>query len=128
MSELPFDLESAQNIDIRDLRGLVSSRGWQEFVEPFLFGAIARWQLELADPSLQRRWKRPDNYLRGGIKVCQALLRMPYDMIAEQDRRNREEKRDAEDEHREQGYERVGTFGHGPMGEDAQGISPSDPI
>lgn len=119
--EKPFDASDAHEADPRDVAALVASRGYTDFYLPFILGLARRWYKELANPSLERKNKMPDDALRGGIRVLEALIALPDDILREANRRNQEEK-DAEavDQH----YERRVIDPDEPY----DGLSPSDPI
>jgi len=124
----PFTAEDAAAADARQIRELLDSRGYQNFLEPLILATIRVWSKQLADPSIKRHWDRPDDYLRGGIRVLEALLKMPHDIIEQQERAARLHD---EAETVEQHYERIARDGRGLPGTDPygnEGISPTDPI
>ena len=124
----PFTRSDAAEADARHVRDLVLSRGYQDFYAPFIIGCINAWYKQLADPSVQRAWKRPDDYLRGAIQAFESLLRLPNEIIEDQVRKNAENE---QDETVENHYNRIALEGRGLPGKgpiDYDGQSPSDPI
>jgi hypothetical protein len=124
----PFTAEDAAGADARQISELLASRGYQNFYEPLMIATIRVWSKQLADPSAKRKWAKPDDYLRGGIKVLEALLAMPHDIIAQQTAAAR---LNDEAETVEQHYDRIARDGRGLPGESPygdEGISPTDPI
>jgi hypothetical protein len=120
-----FTAEELAAADPRDIQAMLASRGYTEFWEPLLINKMQALTAELVDPSLPRRWKKPDGYLRGGIAVLRAILNAPYEILNEQEQRNREE---ADDMSVSQRYEELARGGIGPYGQDRMAVSPSDPI
>ena len=121
-SEVFEDLAAA---DARDMIHLLGSRAWSNFLAPLLIGTMNSWLLQLADPGQKRHWDKPDDYLRGGIAACRAILNAPTTIIAAQEKRNEDEGRETKETER---YEDLAHGGRGPYGEDQAGISPTDPI
>ena len=120
-----FTGEELAAADPRDISAMLASRGYTEFWEPLLINKMQAFISQLVDPSLPRRWKKPDGYLRGGIEVLRAILNAPYAILAEQEQRNREE---ANDKSASERYEELARGGIGPYGQDTMAVSPSDPI
>jgi len=124
---VPFSAEDASEVDARVIRDLTVHPGWVNFLQPFLVGCILRMTQDLRDPSRDRAWKRPDNYLRGGIQVAEALLRLPQDILDARDRNANESDKSSGEETYEQHVARVSREARDYVGE-GEGISPTDPI
>jgi hypothetical protein len=122
----PFDASDAAEGDARHIQALVASHGYQDIYLPFMLGLARRWYKELANPSQGRKDRIPDDALRGGIRVIEALISMPNDILREAERRNEEDRQaQAVDDH----YESIAREGRGLPGESPyEGLSPSDPI
>ena len=118
----PDELAAA---DARDLTYLLGSKAYNDFLVPLMTGLMQRAITQLVDPSLPRKERFTDDYLRGFIAAVRAILNAPTTILAEQEQRAREEQ-----EHTEvtQRYEEIAHGGRGPYGEDRAGISPVDPI
>lgn len=121
----PEVFEDLAGADARDMVHLLGSRAWSNFLEPLLIGTMNAWLFQLADPEKKRHWDKPDDYLRGGIAACRAILNAPAAIIAAQEKRNEDDNREGKDEER---YSDIAHGGRGPYGEDQVGLSPTDPI
>jgi hypothetical protein len=120
-----FSAEDLSGADPRDLVFLLTSKAYNDFFIPLLLGLMQKSLEDLANPSEERRAKRPDDYLRGYYAAARAILNAPHHIMHEQEQRNREE---AETESVSKRYEEIAHGGHGPFGEDRMEISPEDPI
>lgn len=120
-----FTQEELAAADPRDLVFLLGSKAYNDFFIPLLMGLQQRAMTSLADPSVRRRDSKPDDYLRGYIAACRAILNAPGEILHEQEQRNREE---AEHDSVSKRYEEIAHGGRGPYGEERAAISPTDPI
>lgn len=118
----PDELAAA---DARDLTYLLGSKAYNDFFVPLLMGLMQRSISQLVDPSLPRKERYTDDYLRGFIAAARAILNAPQAILAGQEQRNREE---AVKDQVTQRYEEIAHGGRGPYGEDHAGVSPTDPI
>lgn len=115
----PLKEDSPINVELTHeqlgaLAFLVNSQAYVEVYRPFLIGMLRGFHADLADPSQQRRWNKPDDYLRGGILVVQALLNFPEQTLDEA--RQAEEATNRERSVEQQYQDRVDAGHIGPMG------------
>lgn len=115
--------EELAGADPRALNFLLQSHAYQNFFVPLLVGIISRWHRELANPKLTRHWEKPDDYLRGGIRVAEMILNAPNEILSAQARRAREE-----DEANEVARHYDGRAQGGPQPPSDGPISPTAPI
>lgn len=120
-----FTPEELAAADARDLVFLLGAKAYNDFFVPLLMGLQHRALTELSDPSAKRRDAKPDDYLRGYIAACRAILNAPGEILFQQEQRNRE---NAEHDSVSQRYEEIAHGGRGPYGEERAAISPTDPI
>lgn len=78
---IAIDLSHEQ---IGNLAFIVNSPAYLTFYRPFLVGMLRSFYNDLGDPTGQRKWEKPDDYLRGGIAVVKALLNFPEQVLAEE--------------------------------------------
>jgi hypothetical protein len=93
---------------------LVHSEAYIRFYEPFLRGIERSLDLDLRDPSADRKAQKPDDYLRGGLMVVNALLSFPEEVLNEQ--RERELADQAQRTQEDHYAERAASGQMGPMG------------
>lgn len=120
-----FTKDELAAADPRDLIFLLGSKAYNDFFIPLLMGLQQRALTELADPTAKRRDTKPDDYLRGYIAACRAIMNAPGEILHEQEQRNREEEMQDSVSKR---YEEIAHGGRGPYGEERAAISPTDPI
>jgi len=115
-----FDELAAANP--RELVALMSHPAWIDYFVPLMIGMTNAAVNALADPTEARRARQPDDYLRGIIRTCRAIMAYPEHTLQQQARMVAEEEEEVARERRTS--ELVG----GPYDEIADAVSPSDPI
>jgi hypothetical protein len=123
----PFTIDDAQDVDGRMLRDFLAHPAYVTFYQPFIVGCILRLTRDLKDPSRERAWKRPDNYLRGGIKVLEELLALPEAILNARALQAQQSDETGGVETYDQHVARVARERHEQSGE-AEGLSPTDPV
>lgn len=113
MSEL-FDAGSLDSDKVGHLAYIVNSPSWVDFFEPTLREMMASTMAALADPTIDRKNNRPDDFLRGQIVVIRNFLEIPHYIIA--DAREREDTARAVAKEKNHYAERAATGTMAPMG------------
>lgn len=84
-----FDAGSMDSDKIGHLAYIINSPSWLDFFEPTLREMMTASTAMLIDPSIERKNKRSDDFLRGQIVVIRNFLEIPHFIIA--DARERED-------------------------------------
>ena len=115
-----FDELAAANP--RELSALMAHPAWIDYFVPLMIGMTNAAMAALVTPTEARRAAQPDDYLRGIIRTCRAILAYPEQTLLMQARKAAEEEEELARERRT--TELVG----GPYDEIPDRVSHLDPI
>ena len=110
----PIDPNTLTYDNINHLTYIVNSPSWLDFFEPMLKESMNSTLALLADPSIERKNSRPDDFLRGQIVTIRNFLSLPHFIISEHREREMIAKKEQEERAHYEGRAEAGTMA--PMG------------